>query len=149
MLLYARTHQRILRRLFRVYGELHSFRVIIARDERERGRGRGVRCVLLPETRRYISRRGVITRSRTLSYSYSSRAIIPRDKRNLHIICRDSSEDRLRETCVPPPPSRFSRRTQRGFSVDAARRRDETERGVSLLGKSRGTVNRAARLFTM
>lgn len=120
--------------------------------------------MLLPEMRHmaiyvytYCVSGGVITRSQPLSYSHSPRAIIPRDKCNLHIICRVSSKDHLRATFVALR-SRRDRNVREQVSVhlhprsrrveEREKERDETRFFRSLLGKSRGgTVNRVARII--
>ena len=71
-------------------GKLYSFRIIIAKDEREKIKDW---TRLLPEMRRtaiYIASRGnnTLAISTVFVYSYLPRAIIPCDKCNLHIICR-------------------------------------------------------------
>lgn len=100
-----------------------------------------MRYYLNYDIRRYMLRREVITLSQSCCYSYSSHAIIPRDKCNLHIICRVSSEHRLRRATTFVSSLAGIREF---LLADIGKKRERWHFRRSLLGKSRGTVNRAA-----
>lgn len=115
--------------------------IFISYDCHERRtRADRMRYYLKYDIRRYILRRVVITPSQSLPYSPC--AIIPRDKCNLHIICRASSADRLRHATTSVSSHAGIR--CRKFLPRCSEEEREITSCRSLLGKSCDTVNRAA-----